>query len=153
MKKSFTLIELIFVIVIIGILSAVAIPKFNATKIQAVINSAKVTVSNIRSAVSNLRAKNQMKGKCSYAIALDDANKNTEGEELFDGNESIGQILDYPIYSANGEGKWMKIGDTNYTVIITDENITFNYYPNNGHFDCKGLNSGQADDLCTLLTR
>ena len=37
MKKAFTMIELIFVIVILGILAAVAIPKFSATRDDAII--------------------------------------------------------------------------------------------------------------------
>ena len=41
MKKSFTMIELIFVIVILGILAAVAIPKLAATRDDA--NTAKLT--------------------------------------------------------------------------------------------------------------
>lgn len=39
MNKAFTMIELIFVIVILGILSAVAIPKFTATRADALITS------------------------------------------------------------------------------------------------------------------
>lgn len=39
MKQAFTMIELIFVIVILGVLAAVAIPKFNATR-----NNAKIAV-------------------------------------------------------------------------------------------------------------
>ena len=39
MSKSFTLVELIFVIVVIGILAAIALPKFNDTR-QAAISSA-----------------------------------------------------------------------------------------------------------------
>ena len=35
MKKAFTMIELIFVIVILGVLAAVAIPKLNATRADA----------------------------------------------------------------------------------------------------------------------
>ena len=50
MKKAFTMIELIFVIVIIGILVAVAIPKLSATRNDA--NAAK-SVMNLSIAVSN----------------------------------------------------------------------------------------------------
>ena len=43
-RKAFTMIELIFVIVVIGILSAVAIPKFAATRTDAQITKAKATL-------------------------------------------------------------------------------------------------------------
>jgi len=51
MNKAFTIIELIFVIVIIGILAAIAIPKLSATRDDASI----ITLStNIREAASEL---------------------------------------------------------------------------------------------------
>jgi len=52
MKKAFTMIELIFVIVIIGILASVAIPKLAATrddaKISSIISDAKVTLGDLQ---------------------------------------------------------------------------------------------------------
>ena len=51
MKKGFTMIELIFVIVILGILASVAIPRLAATRTDAEIAA---TVANLRTIVSDL---------------------------------------------------------------------------------------------------
>ena len=51
MKKGFTMIELIFVIVILGILASVAVPRLAGTKADAEISAA---VANLRTLVSDL---------------------------------------------------------------------------------------------------
>lgn len=50
-RKGFTLIELLIVVVIIGILAAIAIPKFASTKDKAKLASLKTDVRNIMSAM------------------------------------------------------------------------------------------------------
>lgn len=61
-RSGFTMIELIFVIVVIGILSAIAIPKFAATRDDAIISRARSTVASIRSGLATLRQKNILRG-------------------------------------------------------------------------------------------
>jgi prepilin-type N-terminal cleavage/methylation domain-containing protein len=46
-RKGFTLIELLIVVVIIGILAAIAIPKFSATREKAYISAMKSDLGNL----------------------------------------------------------------------------------------------------------
>ena len=59
MKKGFTMIELIFVIVILGILASVAIPRLAGTRTDAEISA---TVANIRTLISDAASYYAVKG-------------------------------------------------------------------------------------------
>jgi general secretion pathway protein G len=63
MKKAFTMIELVFAIVVIGILSAIAIPKFAATRDDAVVSKGRAEVAAMRSAIAMERQKRILSGK------------------------------------------------------------------------------------------
>ena len=58
-KKGFTLIELLIVVVIIGILAAIAIPKFANTKEKAYLASMKSDLRNLATAEESFFADNQ----------------------------------------------------------------------------------------------
>ena len=62
MRKAFTMIELVFVIVVIGILAAIAVPKFAATRDDAMISRARSTVAALRNGIATERQKRILRG-------------------------------------------------------------------------------------------
>jgi len=71
MKKAFTMIELVFVIVVIGILSSIAIPKFAATRDDAIISKARAEVAAMRSAIATERQKRILRGDFTDVVTAD----------------------------------------------------------------------------------
>ena len=61
-KSAFTMVELVFVIVVVGILAGVAIPKLAATRDDAYISKAKTQVASVRNALSMERQKRILRG-------------------------------------------------------------------------------------------
>ena len=68
MKKGFTMIELIFVIVILGVLASVAIPRLAATRDDAEVAKA---ATNLTTAVSDITAYYTAKGKFTSSVQTD----------------------------------------------------------------------------------
>jgi len=133
-RSAFTMIELIFVIVVIGILASIAMPKLWVTRTDAIIAKGRAEVSTIRSAIATIRQKNLLEGNASYPSALEDT-----GENLF------ANLLDYGMASDTTPGHWSKSGNRYVYHIDRDTNATFEYNATTGKFNCI---SGD----CTSLT-
>jgi len=95
-RKAFTMLELIFVIVVIGILSAIAVPKFAATRGDAIMTKAKTTVASVRSAIATERQKRILRGDFSTITTL--TSSTTLGDPIFDGFDGnvTTPVLEYP---------------------------------------------------------
>ena len=129
-KSAFTMVELVFVIVILGILSAVAIPKFGSTMLDAQLSKGRADISSIRSSIVTERQSRLIKGDHNWITELSHDN-----DTLFDGNGTSTLLL-YGISSGTTSGHW-SVRDNNYSKYIykvggQDCNLT--YYDKNGTF-------------------
>ena len=111
MIRAFTMIELVFVIVVIGILTGIAMPKFAATRDDATITKAKTTLSSIRSAITQEAQRRQMAGDYTpiFSLSLTHNSYNRTIFDYFDNNNTGPRVLEYPIKScddSNSVGCW-----------------------------------------------
>jgi len=129
------MIELIFVIVIIGILAGVAIPRLFSGVSDAEIAKVKTDVATVRTAISTKYGKNVMESNDSCP-ALE---KSTSDGQLFEG------VLTYPIKQNVGNVKWDGNG-TDYNVTLDGGNtvITFEYQ-NDTSKNCKFVCKSNCD--------
>jgi general secretion pathway protein G len=121
-KNAFTMIELIFVIVILGILAAIAIPKFAATRTDAQIAKGRSDVAAIRSAIMTERQSRLIKGDSSWVSQLSDSNAT-----LFTGSDSNHTLLMYGVSSGDTDGKWRRTAVNTYVFKVGGTDCSFTY--------------------------
>jgi general secretion pathway protein G len=132
------MIELVFVIVILGILAAVALPKFSATRDDATIAKGRSDISSIRSAIINERQTRIIKGDTSWIDKLED----DSSTELFS------KVLMYPQKDAQTNGHWHKKDNNgHYTFYIKTIGCDFTYDNTTGKFTLDDNQDAICDNL------
>lgn len=141
------MIELIFVIVVLGILAAVAVPKFAATREDAQVSKGAADVAAIRSGIVSVRQKYLLRGNTGWINQL-----SSGGGQLFDGNGTAGtEILMYPVTPKNSGGHWTTASaDPTYVYQVGAATCTFTYTPGTGTFNLTGSNN-DANGYCNAL--
>lgn len=137
-SRAFTLIELIFVIVVLGILAAIALPKFASTKEMADLAKGRADIATIRAAIVNERQTQVIKGIYKYIEKLSTSDVATT---LFTGNGVVGDgkrdLLTYGMKAGTSSGEWDIVDDTTYTFKVGETTTTFTYDATSGKFTCE----------------
>lgn len=131
MKKAFTMIELVFVIVVLGILAMVALPRLASSKEDAEITRVKAEIAALRSAIQTYRGANLLKQKGNgYPEDL----KITTIEKIANGTKL--------------SEKYWKVDDSGnqLTVTIAGKKTTFTYNKDKGSLTCQ-----DTDALCSKI--
>jgi len=136
-RKAFTMLELVFVIVVIGILSAIAIPKFATTRDDAFVSRGKSTLAAVRSAIATERQKRILRGDYT---AINNLSNGASGRIFTkfndDGDGNANNVLDYGLKNGTADGLWSKTGTT----------YTFHYQGGTCAFS---LTSNRLTGICT----
>ncbi|AQW86307.1 putative type II secretion system protein [Campylobacter pinnipediorum subsp. caledonicus] len=127
MRKAFTMIELVFIITIIGILSGVAIMKMNFGRTDAEIQNAKVQLASVKSAIMVYYNDKLLFGKPQYPETLD------KGGKLFGAILPIGSIK-----PSTGKNGWKTTKtDGEYTFTVSGRSVKFKYDKAKGTLTCE----------------
>ena len=144
MEKAFTMLELVFVIVVLGILASVALPRLWVTRDDALFTKAKTQIATVRAGISSAYSKNIMSGEMDKCPALE---KDTTDESLFEA------VINPPIKRNSKDIAWDIDSDnddkTTYKLKIGSKETTFTYEKNaskNCPFTCNS-----SDELCKEL--
>jgi general secretion pathway protein G len=134
-KSSFTMIELIFVIVIIGVLAAIAIPKLAATRDDA---KTVVLVTQVKEGTKELISYYTSQGG---KVDFNDINGSAKSSQI---------ILNELINKG-----WVEIKDANHSVFYSnkdDKTVCVNYKTDEAQIEVE-TNSSNNDTLCQDIKR
>ena len=111
-RNAFTIIELTFAIVIIGILVAIAVPKFAATRDDALVSKGISTLSAVRNSIASERQKRILRGDFTPITDLQNGGSGMFTRFNDDGRGIANNVLEYAVKEGTDPGQWSKSGTT-----------------------------------------
>ena len=135
MSRAFTMIELIFVIVVLGILAGIAIPKLAATRDDATLAAMRANLATIMTAVqtqhgADLIAGNSTWKNLNFTTADKDANTHYNLSSLLSKPMKIDSDCSKTLNGFCGEK------DNEVTIVVGGKKTTVKFKTANGTFDC-----------------
>ena len=137
-KNAFTMIEVVFVIVVLGILAAIAVPKFAATRDDATIAKGRANIASIRSAIVTERQSRLIQGVNTFIPVGSGTYPASNGVtyKQIDNGGLFGGVLMYPITASSGNDGWSSSTSGSYTYKVAGSSNTLTYDENDGTFLC-----------------
>ena len=137
MRRAFTLVEVVFVIVILGILASIAIPRLFVTRDDAVITKARSDIASIRSAIVNKYNADMLSGDFTYKSLEKSGASGLFANVLQNGGireKAAGDVSGWKKGSESG-------GKTTYTFVFrAGQSVDFTYDTADGSFTCQTTN-------------
>lgn len=150
-RSAFSMVELVFVIVVLGILAAVAVPRFAASKEDAEIAKGRSDIAAIRSAIVTERQSRIITGDTTYINKLHSA-----ADAYFDSNGAGQKLLMYKVTPKNEDGHWQGAAcagdpaECTYKYKVNGTTVTFTYKQSDGTFTCDTTDAGTGT-MCSKL--
>ncbi|MDL0090009.1 type II secretion system protein [Campylobacter gastrosuis] len=141
MRRGFTVLELIFVIVIIGILAGVGITKINFGRGEAEISNARVQLQSIKSGIMTYYNDKLLSGAPGFPNYLEGNCNNGQDNT----NTVFECILPMGGIKVSNKSGWSKTGERTYVIKLSGKTATFTYNKNNGQMTCSGALCSQLE--------
>lgn len=147
-RRAFTLLELVFVVLIIGVLVAVSLPPFDQNKNDVKLLKLRADYEMLQSALALMRSESSLRQIPHFSLALDNARIASEKEKLFycEKSEILNcqkgvnccsySLLNSPLYSSSKA--WIKQGLNHYRFFLSPkESVDFIYNADEGTLECR----------------
>lgn len=146
MSKAYSLIELVFVLIILGVLAGIALPHFASSRQDAKLLKLRAELEMIRAGIALARNNNLLKGIDAYPSVLDESVAGGINSKLFSCSKAqisacaslpccTNAVLERPISSS--AKAWMKKSSLVYSFFISQKDeLDFKYTSKDGSFEC-----------------